>query len=143
MSSWQESTSSLLTTRCCVPLAGVCHRSSAERVDWHQQHDHVLRPNRCVHPLLCCAAACPFTCSPAQPAALHAGAGKTYTMTGGRQSYSQRGLVPRVLSQLFQEVRGRTDRLVTVQVGLPLKSCSFQHHGATSARATVAQSTSA
>lgn len=43
-------------------------------------------------------------------------------MTGGRKSYSQRGLVPRVLSQLFQEVRSRTDRLVTVQVGLLLVS---------------------
>ena len=44
------------------------------------------------------------------------GAGKTYTMTGGHsQSYRQRGIVPRAISQVFSEVRERLDSTISVQ----------------------------
>lgn len=33
------------------------------------------------------------------------GAGKTYTMTGGKESYRQRGLIPRSINYLFKEVQ--------------------------------------
>ncbi|KAL6762937.1 P-loop containing nucleoside triphosphate hydrolase protein [Haematococcus lacustris] len=36
---------------------------------------------------------------------VHLGAGKTYTMSGGRQSFKQRGIIPRALAQLFAEFR--------------------------------------
>ena len=47
---------------------------------------------------------------PAHPpaAALHPtnpGAGKTYTMTGDRSSYQQRGLIPRTVSALMAALR--------------------------------------
>lgn len=35
----------------------------------------------------------------------HAGAGKTYTMTGGRRDYKQRGLIPRTIASLLAELR--------------------------------------
>lgn len=37
------------------------------------------------------------------------GAGKTYTMSGGRQSYKQRGIIPRTVSQIFSELRAMPD----------------------------------
>lgn len=36
-----------------------------------------------------------------------AGAGKTYTMSGGRQNYKHRGLIPRILTALFTEAKNR------------------------------------
>ncbi|XP_062297845.1 kinesin-like protein KIF9 [Scomber scombrus] len=37
------------------------------------------------------------------------GAGKTYTMTGSTESYKQRGIIPRALQEVFQEVEKRTE----------------------------------
>jgi hypothetical protein len=120
-----------------VLAAGVRCGSAAKHVEGHQQHHYVLRPDRSggctaasrpgaaarAAPALRCAAAAVLRspgghvpgmrCMPCSPP----GAGKTYTMTGGRQSYSQRGLVPRMLSQLFQDLRARQDRVTSVQVG--------------------------
>jgi hypothetical protein len=39
-----------------------------------------------------------------------AGAGKTFTMSGGKQSYKQRGVIPRALGQVFAEVKAMPDR---------------------------------
>eukprot|EP00854_Cymbomonas_tetramitiformis_P012243 gene12243-14456_t len=47
------------------------------------------------------------------------GAGKTYTMTGGKYtqaSYSQRGLVPRTISDLFNMIKAKTNTAVTVRI---------------------------
>ncbi len=107
------------------PAAGVRCGRAAERVAGHQQHHHVLRPDRW-GVLLGWPARRSWRSGgtgpaldprPLPPARHCPGAGKTFTMTGGRQSYSQRGLVPRVLSQLFQDLRARADRITTVQVG--------------------------
>ncbi|XP_073343995.1 kinesin-like protein KIF9 [Pagrus major] len=42
------------------------------------------------------------------------GAGKTYTMTGSTDSYKQRGIIPRALQEVFQEVEIRTEHAFTV-----------------------------
>ncbi|XP_036935132.1 kinesin-like protein KIF9 isoform X2 [Acanthopagrus latus] len=42
------------------------------------------------------------------------GAGKTYTMTGSTESYKQRGIIPRALQEVFQEVEIRTEHAFTV-----------------------------
>jgi kinesin family protein 6/9 len=45
------------------------------------------------------------------------GAGKTHTMSGGKQSFKERGIIPRALSQVFTSVAampGRSAR-VTLQ----------------------------
>lgn len=47
---------------------------------------------------------------------LQTGAGKTYTMSGEAQQYARRGIVPRALHQLFQEVELRVDRSYEVKV---------------------------
>ncbi|XP_048779143.1 kinesin-like protein KIF9 isoform X1 [Ostrea edulis] len=44
------------------------------------------------------------------------GAGKTFTITGATESYKQRGLVPRSLSQLFKEIEERPEYAITVRV---------------------------
>lgn len=44
------------------------------------------------------------------------GAGKTYTMTGGKQHYKQRGLVPRILTHLFAELRSRPQQRCRVSI---------------------------
>lgn len=38
------------------------------------------------------------------------GAGKTFTMSGGRSSFKQRGIIPRMISHLFAEMRSLSDR---------------------------------
>ena len=38
------------------------------------------------------------------------GSGKTFTMTGGTESYEDRGLIPRSLSYIFNEVGRREGR---------------------------------
>jgi kinesin family protein 6/9 len=43
------------------------------------------------------------------------GAGKTFTITGATESYRQRGLVPRSLSQLFKEIEERPEYAITVR----------------------------
>ncbi|XP_045913222.1 kinesin-like protein KIF9 isoform X3 [Micropterus dolomieu] len=44
------------------------------------------------------------------------GAGKTYTMTGSTESYKQRGVIPRALQEVFQEVEKRTEHAFTVHL---------------------------
>jgi kinesin family member 6/9 len=45
------------------------------------------------------------------------GAGKTYTMTGATENYSQRGIIPRTIQHLFKEIQNRPDRSYTVRIG--------------------------
>lgn len=42
--------------------------------------------------------------------------GKTYTMSGNKDSYSHRGLIPRALSHLFLMAQASTDRFITTTV---------------------------
>ncbi|XP_056610418.1 kinesin-like protein KIF9 isoform X2 [Triplophysa dalaica] len=44
------------------------------------------------------------------------GAGKTYTMTGAAEAYKQRGIIPRVLQQVFHEVEHRSDQTFSVHL---------------------------
>ena len=44
------------------------------------------------------------------------GAGKTYTMSGGRDSYKQRGLVPRCISALFGEFASKSQTAAVIRV---------------------------
>lgn len=44
------------------------------------------------------------------------GAGKTFTMVGSSQNYKYRGMIPRSISLLFQEIGSRFDQAVTVKV---------------------------
>ncbi|XP_074478278.1 kinesin-like protein KIF9 isoform X1 [Sebastes fasciatus] len=44
------------------------------------------------------------------------GAGKTYTMTGSTESYKQRGVIPRALQEVFQEVEKRTEHAFSVHL---------------------------
>lgn len=49
------------------------------------------------------------------------GAGKTHTMTGFAESYANRGIVPRALQHLYQEINARPDFSYSVRsVFLPL-----------------------
>ncbi|XP_039982541.1 kinesin-like protein KIF9 [Xiphias gladius] len=44
------------------------------------------------------------------------GAGKTYTMAGSTESYKQRGIIPRALQEVFQEVEKRTEHSFSVHL---------------------------
>lgn len=44
------------------------------------------------------------------------GAGKTFTMVGHTDNYRLRGVIPRAISHIFQEIRLRPDLAVTVRV---------------------------
>lgn len=44
------------------------------------------------------------------------GAGKTFTMSGSTQNYKYRGMIPRAINQLFQEIGSRFDQEFTVKV---------------------------
>ncbi|XP_051755216.1 kinesin-like protein KIF9 [Ctenopharyngodon idella] len=44
------------------------------------------------------------------------GAGKTYTMTGAAETYKQRGIIPRALQEVFQEVEHRVDHTFSVHL---------------------------
>ena len=44
------------------------------------------------------------------------GAGKTYTMSGGSQNYKFRGIIPRAISQIFNEVQSRLEFSYVVKV---------------------------
>lgn len=44
------------------------------------------------------------------------GAGKTYTMTGGKQSFRARGIIPRAVSHLFAELKKMDNKKCKVQV---------------------------
>ena len=43
------------------------------------------------------------------------GAGKTFTITGATESYKQRGILPRAISQLFKEIEERPEYSITVR----------------------------
>ena len=43
------------------------------------------------------------------------GAGKTYTMTGPAESYQLRGIIPRAITQVFEEVRTRHEAAIMVR----------------------------
>lgn len=44
------------------------------------------------------------------------GAGKTFTMSGSTQNYKYRGVIPRAITQVFQEIGGRFEQEYTVRV---------------------------
>lgn len=44
------------------------------------------------------------------------GAGKTFTMTGAQTDYKYRGVIPRVLSALFQEINSRYEHQIKVSI---------------------------
>lgn len=44
------------------------------------------------------------------------GAGKTFTMSGSTSSYKQRGIIPRTISTLFQEIEARTNEEIEVKI---------------------------
>uniref|UniRef100_A0A8C1EY11 Kinesin-like protein n=1 Tax=Cyprinus carpio carpio TaxID=630221 RepID=A0A8C1EY11_CYPCA len=44
------------------------------------------------------------------------GAGKTYTMTGAAETYKHRGIIPRALQEVFQEVEHRADHTFSVHL---------------------------
>lgn len=44
------------------------------------------------------------------------GAGKTYTMSGGSQNYKLRGIIPRAISQIFNEIQSRPEFSYVVKV---------------------------
>ena len=44
------------------------------------------------------------------------GAGKTFTMTGHTENYRLRGIIPRAISHIFQEIRSRPDFTVSVRI---------------------------
>lgn len=44
------------------------------------------------------------------------GAGKTFTMTGAHSDYKYRGVIPRVLSSLFQEINSRYEHQIKVSI---------------------------
>ncbi|KAG2499144.1 hypothetical protein HYH03_002727 [Edaphochlamys debaryana] len=44
------------------------------------------------------------------------GAGKTFTMSGGKQNFKQRGIIPRALGQIFTEIKSRPDVAAKVSI---------------------------
>merc|ERR1719502_26416 len=44
------------------------------------------------------------------------GAGKTFTMVGGTQSFEHRGVIPRAVTSLFEMIMSRTDMMYNVKV---------------------------
>ncbi|OMJ86652.1 hypothetical protein SteCoe_11804 [Stentor coeruleus] len=44
------------------------------------------------------------------------GAGKTYTMSGGSQNYKFRGIIPRAISQIFNEIQNKSEFSYVVKV---------------------------
>merc|ERR1719502_1924103 len=44
------------------------------------------------------------------------GAGKTFTMVGGTQSFEHRGIIPRAVTSLFEMIMSRTDMMYNVKV---------------------------
>ncbi|KAG7329998.1 hypothetical protein KOW79_006220 [Hemibagrus wyckioides] len=44
------------------------------------------------------------------------GAGKTFTMTGANENYEQRGVIPRAIQEVFQEIDSRVDHTFSVHL---------------------------
>ena len=47
---------------------------------------------------------------------MQTGAGKTYTMSGESQQYNRRGITPRALHHIFEQMDIRVDRQTTVKI---------------------------
>lgn len=43
------------------------------------------------------------------------GAGKTHTMTGFTESYQNRGIIPRTIQHLFQEISARQEHSYSIR----------------------------
>ena len=65
------------------------------------------------------------------------GAGKTFTMTGVSSSYKDRGILPRVITKLYDEIRQRSEHAISVRYDLHLLHLSMQcyHYFITDAEA--------
>lgn len=48
------------------------------------------------------------------------GSGKTFTMSGGTESFGDRGIIPRALSALFARLRSTDSRTYSVQLFLAI-----------------------
>uniref|UniRef100_A0A7S3D191 Kinesin-like protein n=1 Tax=Palpitomonas bilix TaxID=652834 RepID=A0A7S3D191_9EUKA len=44
------------------------------------------------------------------------GAGKTFTMTGGTSNYQYRGMIPRMIAELYKEIQQRPEQSISVRV---------------------------
>lgn len=44
------------------------------------------------------------------------GAGKTFTMTGSSTNFKYRGIIPRAISQIFNEIGNKFDQAITIRV---------------------------
>jgi kinesin family protein 6/9 len=44
------------------------------------------------------------------------GSGKTFTITGGAERYNDRGIIPRVLTHLFEQFAKRSERVFEAKV---------------------------
>ena len=53
------------------------------------------------------------------------GSGKTYTITGGVESYHDRGLIPRTLSYIFSETQKRSENFYQVNIQRNYRSYKF------------------
>ena len=57
------------------------------------------------------------------------GSGKTYTMTGGPHAYAERGIIPRVLNDLFARIEQQSDAKFLVCVrGMNIRGSTYMHH---------------
>ena len=52
---------------------------------------------------------CMCICITVMPYHIYIGSGKTFTLTGGPEKYSDRGIIPRAISMLFGEFRKKAD----------------------------------
>lgn len=76
------------------------------------QSGSILSKSSLERTVLCCA----LLCSGTVMAYGQTGAGKTFTMTGHTDNYRLRGIIPRAISHIFQEIRLRPDLAVAVRV---------------------------
>ena len=83
----------------CFKLDGVLHNSSQETVYGRCGHDVVAKVMEGYNGTIMAYG--------------QTGAGKTHTMSGPATSYQMRGMVPRAIAQVFQEVRARDSTAVT------------------------------
>ena len=83
----------------CFKLDGVLHNSSQEAVYTRCCHDVVTKVMDGYNGTIMAYG--------------QTGAGKTHTMSGPANSYHLRGVVPRAIAQVFQEVRSRDSKSLT------------------------------
>ena len=63
-----------------------------------------------------CITTCEANFNPVDSRAGQTGSGKTYTITGGVDSYEERGLIPRAISLIFKEFGDRADVTYTTHI---------------------------